>query len=406
MQNLLKPQTEADVSALVAEASATRTSLAVLGSGTKSLVGRPIEVAAHLSTRALSGVTLYEPSEMVMSARAGTLLSDIEIMLSQRRQILPFEPTDLAPMLGLAAGQQTIGGVFATNASGPRRVLAGAARDHFLGVRAVTGSGDLVKSGGRVMKNVTGIDVTRGLAGSWGTLAVMTEVTFKVVPAPAETVSLVLLGLADEIGVEVLAEAMGTPFEVSGAAHIGAELAICLEHPPLRAQGKSITVMRLENAPRSISYRKERLAEALKVYGEMHVLEHDSSQAFWLEMRRLSVFEGGKTPVWRISTSPTAATKVVAALRRYLDCRVVYDWSGGLILAEMPRTSDAGAADVRRVIASHGGHATLIRAEPEVRAIVDVFQPLDQTLAGITQRLKGVFDPAGILNPGRMYPGF
>src|SRR5262249_37398511 len=184
------------------------------------------------STRALRGITLYEPNEMVMSARSGTSLAQIEDALSARRQMLAFEPIGLGGLGGGEATDATIGGIFATNLSGARRIRVGAARDHLLGVRA--GSGEVFKSGGRVMKNVTGLDLCRGLAGSWGTLAVMCEVTFKVQPMPEETATLILLGLPDEIAVEVLCEAMTTPYEVSGAVHLQPSLVARLWHDGLR----------------------------------------------------------------------------------------------------------------------------------------------------------------------------
>ena len=402
----MRPVDEREFSRLLSEASASSTSISLVGGGSKASIGRPVHAATSLSTKGLRGITLYEPSEMVMSARAGTALAQIEDALAARRQMLAFEPVDLAALTGGEAGEGTIGGVFATNLSGARRVRSGAARDHLLGVRAVSGSGETFKSGGRVMKNVTGYDLCRGLAGSWGTLAVLSEVTFKVQPVPEETGTLILLGLPDEIAVEVLCDAMGTPYEVSGAVHLQPGLVARLWHEGLRDQGAAITALRLENFSKSVAYRKARLKSHLKAYGEIHELGHDDSLAFWGELRQLSVMQGSDAPLWRISTAPSAAPKVVAAISRYMPCRALFDWSGGLVWAEVMPTTDAGAADIRRVIATHGGHATLIRAEPQVRGLVEVFQPLEAGLERLSRKLKATFDPAGILNPGRMYAGF
>ena len=402
----MRPVDEREFARLLAEATATTTPVALAGAGTKANIGRPINATTQLSTRALRGITLYEPSEMVMSARTGTALAQIEDALSARRQMLAFEPIELAPLVGVQAGQGTIGGVFATNLSGARRIRVGAARDHLLGVRAVSGGGEVFKSGGRVMKNVTGLDLCRGLAGSWGTLAVMCEVTFKVQPMPEETATLILLGLPDEIAVEVLCEAMTTPYEVSGAVHLQHSLVARLWYDGLREQGQAVTALRLENFAKSVAYRKVRLKEHLKAYGEIHELDSENSLAFWGELRQLSVLQEGEAPLWRISTAPTAGPRVVAAISAYMRCRAFYDWSGGLVWAEVLPTTDAGAADIRRVIATHGGHATLIRAEPQVRAAVEVFQPLEAGPDRLSRRLKATFDPAGILNPGRMYAGF
>ena len=404
VQDLLKPAHEREIGRILEQASATRTPVEVIGGGTKREIGRPMQCAVTLTTQTLNAITLYEPTEMVMSARAGTPLSIVEQNLASRGQMLAFEPVNLAAFTGDPSSAATIGGVFAANLSGARRIQAGAARDHLLGVEAVSGRGELFKSGGRVMKNVTGYDLARGLCGSWGTLAVMTQVTFKVQPIPETTATLALLGLPDDIAVELLASAMGLPYEISGAVHIQAPLVARLVHDGVRAQGRAVTALRLENFAKSTAYRKARVIEALKVYGDIHDLDDSNSRAFWRELNAFSPFAGSEAPVWRISTAPLRGPKVVAALTRYMDCRAFYDWSGGLVYAEVLDTADAGSADVRRVVASHGGHATLMRAAPAVRAAIDVFQPLAPPVAAITRKLKAAFDPAGILNPGRMYP--
>jgi glycolate oxidase FAD binding subunit len=402
----MRPVDEREFSRVLAEATATATPVELAGNGSKRNIGRPLNCAAHLSTRSLRGITLYEPGEMVMAARAATPLAQIEEALTEHRQMLAYEPVALAALGAGDPEEATIGGVFATNTSGARRIRVGAARDHLLGVRAVNGRGEIFKSGGRVMKNVTGVDLCRGLAGSWGTLAVISEVTFKVQPMPEDTRTLLLLSLPDAIAVEVLCAALGTPFEVSGAVHLQAPLAARLWHEGLRRQGQAITALRLENFSKALTYRTARLKDHLKAYGELHELDGDNSLAFWGELRQLSVLQGSDAPLWRISTAPSAGPEVVAAITAYMECRAFYDWSGGLVWAEVLPTTDAGAADIRRVIATHGGHATLIRAEPQVRAAVEVFQPLEAGLERLSRKLKTAFDPAGILNPGRMYPNF
>jgi glycolate oxidase FAD binding subunit len=403
VQQHFRPATERELGRVLAEASAAGTPLAILGQGTKSAIGRNVQAAVTVTTASMRGISLYEPTELVMSALVGTPLARIEAELAAKGQMLPFEPVELGPVLGGPTGESTIGGVFATNISGARRISSGSARDHFIGVKALTGTGTPFKSGGRVMNNVTGYDLARGLAGSWGTLAVMTEVTFKVVPVPEEVTTLLIFGLTGEIAVEALCAGMGSPFEVSGAIHIEAELAKRLRHAPTRAMATSVTALRLENFSASVAYRRNRLAELLKPYGEAQILDHANAQSFWDELRQLSVLQGSKAPLWRISTSPKNGPKVVAAIRRYMEARAFYDWSGGLVWLEVLPASDAGATDIRRVMATYGGHATLIRADPPVRAAVDVFHPLEPALAEVTRRIKGVFDPSGILNPGRMY---
>jgi glycolate oxidase FAD binding subunit len=403
MHAAMRPATEKELSNFVAEHAAKRTPIEILGTGSKRSVGRAAQAVATLTTNGLRGITLYEPTELVMSARAGTSLAEVEAELGARGQMLAFEPLDVGPMFGATAFQGTIGAAFATNLSGARRVTAGAARDHLLGIRAINGRGEIFKSGGRVMKNVTGYDLARGLAGSWGTLAVLSEVTFKVVPMPERTATLALYGLTDEIAVEALCAAMGAPYEVSGAVHLQAPMAGRLQHDALRSSGKALTALRIENFSKSVVYRTGKLQELLAPYGDVHVFDHADSLWLWDELRGLSVLQRGSKPLWRISTAPRVGPAVVSAIARYMPVEAFYDWSGGLIWLQVPDAADAGAADIRRVIARHSGHATLIRAEPPVRATVEVFQPLEPVVERLTRQLKATFDPAGILNPGRMF---
>jgi glycolate oxidase FAD binding subunit len=403
MSTLLKPAADWELANIIADASARRVQLEVLGSGTRQNIGRPLRAAAQLTTRGMIGTVLYEPNELVMTARAGSTLSEIESQLAKNRQMLPFEPLDLGPLFGREAGQSTVGGAFATGWSGARRVHSGAARDHLLGIGFVTGHGELLRAGGRVMKNVTGYDVGRALAGSWGTLALMTEVTFKVVPQPESTATLAVFGLPDEIAIEVLCKAMSTPYEITGAMHVQQAPASRLWQSQIRGYGKAATVMRLEAPQSSIDYRTGKLRQLLKAYGDLHVVGAAASLEFWQECRMLTPMHGSTRPLWRISTAPRLGPTVVAAIARYMEVDAIYDWSGGLIWLEVPASADAGATDIRRVLALHGGHATLVRAEASVRSVVDVFQPLEPGIERLSRRLKQTFDPAGILNPGRMY---
>ena len=313
-----------------------------MGAGTKRGVGHVVEDAIPVSTSALNGITLYEPTELVMSVKVGTPVSVVEAELAKNGQMLAFEPIDLGPALGYAPNSGTMGAVFATNLSGARRIMAGSARDHNLGVAAVTGNGEMIKSGGRVMKNVTGIDVARGLMGSWGTLAVLTDVTFKVLPRPQASTTLAFAGLPDEIAIEALCQALGSPFEVTGTVHLQAGLARRLWHAGLRSAGRSITAVRLENFESFIGYRSGKLKDLLQHFGDIQVLDNDSSVAFWDEMRQLSVLQNSTATLWRISTTPKLGPKVVNDLRRYMSVDALYDWSGGLIWVEAPPSADAG----------------------------------------------------------------
>jgi glycolate oxidase FAD binding subunit len=391
----LKPADEQQLVAAIADAAAKRSPLAIVGGDTRSGLGRPVQAAATLTTSAMSGVTLYEPAELVLSAKSGTPLAEVESQLTARGQRLAFEPMDHRPLYG-SSGEPTIGAVAAANISGPRRIQAGAARDSLIGVRAVTGRGEAIKSGGRVMKNVTGYDLVKFLAGSYGTLAVLSEVTFKVLPAPETEATLVASGLDETTAIAVLSAALGTPFSVTGAAHVpgtGGELAR--------------TCVRIEGFADSVADRARRMKTMVQALAGAAILDEAQSSALWTEVRDLQALAGPPvTPVWRISVKPTDGPRVVELIRRSFDCRVLYDWGGGLVWLAGGEGPDAGAAIIRVAVAAiGGGHATLVRAPADVRNAVEVFQPLAPPLMELSRKLKASFDPAGILNPGRMVAG-
>ena len=402
----LRPADERDLAHILGEAARGNHPIEIVAGGSKRNAGRPMEVEAEVSLKNIRGINFYEPAEMVISVRAATPVVNVEAELAKHNQVLAFEPIDLGPMLGEKPQSGTIGGMVATNLSGARRIAGAAVRDHVLGIRGVNGRGEVFKSGGRVMKNVTGYDLCRGLAGSWGTLAALSEVTLRAVPKPEETRTLLLFAQPDEIAIEVLSGALGTPFEVTGAIHIHAPLVAHLGNRLLSGAGSAVTALRIEGFSASVEYRIGKLKELFAAYGDMLDLDHAASLALWEELRRLSFLERTSDPVWRLSTPPGIGPRVVAAIATYMPVKVAYDWSGGLIWLEVPSSVDAGSADIRRVIATRGGHATLIRAEPEVRRTVEVFQPLDAAVQKLSMGLKNSFDPAGILNPRRMYPDF
>jgi glycolate oxidase FAD binding subunit len=392
---LFTPKTEAEAAQLVADLALTKKPVTIQGGATRAGVGRPNQTEATLSTQQLTGVTLHEPAELVLSARAGTPVAVIEAALAEKGQMLPFEPMDHRLLLG-TRGEPTIGGVVAGNHSGPRRIQAGACRDSLIGVRLVNGRGEVVKSGGRVMKNVTGLDLARLVTGSWGTLGLFTEVTFKVLPKPEASLTLLWRGLSDSRAVEALSLALGSPFEPTAAAHLPAGF----NKPAAR------TILRLEGFPVSLAYRSGQLRALLAGFGEMVVMDGEKSARLWRGVRDAEfVAEPAESAVWRISTAPMRAPALTAAIGAAIpEARWFYDWGGGLIWLSLPAGADAGAATVRAATTQAGGHATLIRAPREVRASVAVFQPLGP-LHGVTGGVKASFDPARIFEPGRMYAG-
>jgi glycolate oxidase FAD binding subunit len=399
--SVLEPKSEADAAAMIASAAAAHAPLSIVGGSTRSGLGRPAHNQSTITTSSLTGITLYEPSEMVISARAGTPLSEINAVLAEKRQMLPFEPMDHRPLFG-STGEPTIGAVLAGNFSGPARINRGACRDSAIGVRFINGRGEIIKGGGRVMKNVTGLDITKVMCGSYGTLGLLTEVTFKVFPIPEQATTLVLDGLDDTAAIAALSAALGSPFEPSAAAHLPAGVGT--------AQAR--TLLRLENFASSIDYRTGELGKLLKAYGSLRRVEGVESNQLWQDVRdAIPLAEPRDTAIWRISTKPSSAPSITKAIGAAISgARWFYDWGGGLIWLSVPVGADAGASVIRACLANAEGlgtkgHATLVRAPLDIRSTVPVFQPLTADLHKLTAGLKASFDPHAILEPGRMYAG-
>ncbi len=411
MEGVLKPENGDAVLEAVRWAAGECVPLEIVGHGSRRGIGRPVRTEYTLDLSAIAGTTLYEPEELVISARAGTPLADIRGLLAENNQELAFEPVDFGPLFGEPADRGTIGGALAANASGPRRISAGAARDHVLGIAAVSGRGEAFKSGGRVVKNVTGYDLSRGLAGSWGTLAVVTDVTFKVLPAAEYQLTLAVAGLQDSAAIDLLCRAMGSSANVSGAAHLPPAVAVSPSVGSGDALPQSadtgLSLFRLEGFESSVRARADALRRlfADRTFAALH---GEASRSLWAAIRDVRPFAGGDDLIWRASVAPTRGPAVVAALgcdSRTARSRAFYDWSGGLVWIAVP-AGDAGpdgaAAVVRSAVSESGGHATLIRAPVSVRNAISPFEPEEPALLALSQRLKAAFDPHGILNPGRM----
>lgn len=392
------PADEQGIIDAVADAASRREPLSVEGRGTKLGMLRPVQAARTLSTRNLVGITLYSPQELIVSARAGTPIPELERTLADAGQGLVAEPPDLSALLG-TLGPSSIGGVVAANLSGPRRVAWGAMRDHVMGVRAVNGAAELIRSGGRVLKNVTGLDLCKLIAGSHGTLAVLTEVTLKVLPVAEQTGSLLLPGLAAGAAVAALSAALGSPFGVSGAAWLPEAAAARV--PELAGHG-SVTLVRIEDFAPSVAYRLDRLRGILAPFAPALPMEHDASLAAWRAIRDAQPLEAlSVDAIWRISVRPSAGPAVVAAVDQ-AGARCFLDWGGGLVWV-------AGSAALHpRIMAAAragGGTWTVLRGPETMRAAVEVVPPEPDALQRITRRVKAAMDPYGILNPGRLYAG-
>lgn len=401
------PETAEQLKDAVAWAVGEEFPVTVVGSGTKTDLGRPMQTSHEIDVSKLSGINLYEPEELILQAGAGTPMAEVTAALDEKNQQLAFEPADLGFLLRGESAPGTLGGVVATNLSGPRRIKAGAARDHFLGFEGVSGRGEAFKSGGRVMKNVTGYDLCKLMAGSWGTLTVMSQVTVKVLPK-AEKERTVLLYTDDPAAaVGALTYALNSPYEVSGAAWLPQAQAASTGIDLVASEGAGVAAIRIEGPGPSVEYRCARLREMVGAAGKTEELHSQRGKALWASVRDVMPFAaaGDSRVVWKISVAPTEGPQVYEALLALKGAEAFMDWGGGLIWLAVDMPNLGGAELVRDIVGKVGGHATLVRGDAQLRGSVDVFQPLAPGLSALTHKIKNGFDPHGVLNPGRMYAG-
>jgi len=406
----MKVRDAGDVEQVVRAALASDQPLEIVGHGSKRQIGQPMATNALLDVSALNAISAYEPNELIITVQAGAPLADVQSLIDSKNQQFAFEPVNVSALLG-TPDIGTIGGMIAAGLAGPRRIKAGGVRDHLLGAHAVSGFGDSFKTGGKVVKNVTGYDLCKLLAGSWGTLAVMTEVTLKVMPKPESERTLLLHGLDALTANRAMTVALGSPFDVSGAAHLPnstfrpATGALA----ELGSPGQAVTLLRLEGIAASASHRAGSLGKLLAPFGKVELLQDADSVAAWNAIRDVQPFVAsgarGAWPVWRIVCPPASGGALGEQLSRETGGDVIYDWAGGLIWAALPPRADAQARLVRERVNAVGGHATLIRASEPVRRDVEVFHPQPAGLAALGQRVRQSFDPRGILNRGRLTRG-
>ena len=385
----IRATTTATVADAVRDAYGRGHTLEVVGTGTRRGYGRPVAADDVLDVGGLAGVVDYDPAELVLTARPGTLIGDIATLAEAHGQHIAFEPPDLAPLWGGAAGSGTLGGALALGLGGPRRPFAGAPRDHFLGFAAVNGLGEQFSAGGKVIKNVTGYDLPKLMAGSLGTLAVLTEVTIKMLPAPRASTTLAWAGLDAAAAVALMTRALSSPAAITAAAHVPAR------------DGPATTRLRLAGVPVAVEAGVAALGSLLSAFGQAERI--DDADAFWRDIGGVHAFADDTDLVWRVSLPPSQAVAFVTALNSD-DARWFFDWGGGLVWVMQRADDELGR--VRRALTVTGGdgHATLVRAHEAVRRAVPPFQPLAPALAALTARVRARFDPAGVLNPGRIEP--
>ena len=385
MTPTLAPRSTDDVRDAVAESVRSGTRLEVRGGGSKAAIGAPREVPL-LDLGGLRGIVDYDPAELVLTVKAGTPLAEIEALVAGEGQMLAFEPFDHGPILGEAAGRATIGGVIAAGVAGSRRVTAGSARDHLLGFTAVSGRGEIFVAGGKVVKNVTGYDLSKLVTGSWGQLVALTELTLKVLPRPRVTATLVAEGLSCTAAHAAMARALGSHADVSAAAHLPAGV----------GGPAALTLFRVAGFAPSVAARCTILPGLLADHARLGRLEDEAAAPLW---RAAATAAGLDGPVlWRVHLPPARAPELIARLEP-LGARWTLDWGGGLVWLSLDETVDAGL--VRREAAALAGEAMLVRAPPAMRAVVPAFHPRAPKVIELETRVRRAFDPAGVFEIGR-----
>ena len=377
------PTTETAVTEAVRAANSQNTAVQIIAGGTRGRIGRLRSEYECLDVSGVAGITHYEPGALTLEAKAGTPIVQIEAALDAENQMLAFEPMDHRALMG-TQGTPTIGGVVACNVSGPRRFISGACRDFLLGVRFVDGQGRVIKNGGRVMKNVTGLDLTKLVCGSFGTLGVLTQVALKVLPRPERSATLQFEGVAEAEAVGIFCKAVSTPFEVNGAAW-----------------QNGAAMLRVEGLETQVSYRLGALQNLFQDQNPS-VLEGDAHRNLWAGIRDIHAFAQTEDTIWKVALRPTAAPAFIAAARAHLNARAVLDQAGGLIWLAVPSSEPDQARVVRDLVPAGNGHATLVRGTTDLRCSVPVFHPQHPRLAQVSEGLRAQFDPKGILNPGLM----
>lgn len=380
----LAPTTTPELCEAIATAAAAGAHLEIRAGGSKAEIGaqRP---AAVLDVRGFRGVVDYDPPELVLTVRAATPLTEVEALVASEDQALAFEPWDHGPLFGHPVGAATVGGVIAAAVAGPGRLSRGSARDHLLGVKAVSGRAEPFVAGGRVVKNVTGYDLPKLMAGSWGRLAAMTELTLKVSPRPRTSATMALQGLSAADAIAAMARATGSPLEVSAAAHL----------PPEVPPGRALTLLRLQGFERSVEARCAKLPALLRQFGAVERLDASDADALWRSIREAAPL-AALDPLWRIQVPPSCASALIETLEP-LGAQWFCDWAGALIWLSLQGNS----VRIREAVAQVGGHATLVRAARDLRNTVPALHPRTPAVTALEARIRRAFDPAGVFETAR-----
>ena len=406
------PENEKKVSRHIRQYYKSNIPIELVGSGSKRKIGKPLQCAKVLNLSKLSGIIEYLPEELYIKVKACTPINQIEEELKKNKQQLAFEPIDFGYIFSGKSDYGTAAGQVACNIAGPRRFKVGSVRDHVLGFRGVNGKGEIIKSGGMVVKNVTGYDLSKLVCGSYGTLVALTEITFKVLPAPEESKTLVIHNLKLESATDLLTQAINSSNDISGATFLptepectGSEMNIeeTFKLNDLK-YGGSLTAIRIEGSKNSIEERLENLKDEFKIIDyDISILETYQSEIFWNRVKNLEVFSSTKNNIVRIVIPPSYCVQL---LYQFTSNKFKYyiDWGGALIWMEVCELTEEMFDSIRKKVVKRGGYISMIKPSDYLPYVEEVFT-INRIRFTISQNIKTSFDPKRILNPGKMYTG-
>ena len=409
--DLETPETEEKVSNIIKKFYKSNITIEIIGSGSKRKIGKPLQCGKTLSLSKLTGIIEYLPEELYIKVKAGTRIDKIENEIKKKNQQLAFEPIDFGYLFLGKSNCGTAGGQVACNIAGPRRLKSGSIRDHVLGFRAVNGRGEIIKSGGNVVKNVTGYDLSKLICNSYGTLVAITEVTLKVLPAPEENNTLVVHNLNIETSMEYLDQVISSSNDISGAVFLPInstcenckmDIQNTFQLNDLKQKG-SLTAVRVEGSKESVDERIEILKTKVGTSeSNISLLGSLQSTIFWKKIRNLEFFSATKNNIFRIVLPPTETAKLLYKLPKKFSYFI--DWGGSVIWVEACELSEQYFNSIRKKVVKHGGYISMIKNSDFLPYVEDVFT-INNVRFNISQNIKKSFDPKRILNPGKMYTG-
>ena len=402
-QDTFKPSSREEIAEIIKNCYKKSIPLEINGTKSKNKIGRNFQSEKTLDLSGYSGIIEYKPEELYIKVKAGTPLKEILEAIDKNNQQLAFEPIDFGFLFEGKSNGGTIGGAIACNFAGPRRFKVGSARDHVLGFQGINGKGEIIKSGGTVVKNVTGYDLCKLVSGSYGTLTVLTELSIKVLPKSESSKTLIINNPHLKKAMEYLGTALSSSTDPSGGVFYPERFENNFVFNDLTHKG-ALTAIRIEGPTNSVDQRISRLVKELSLLeNEYSVLDNFQTDLFWSKTRNLEVFSNLKNNLLRVIVPVSETLNVIQKLKKY-EINYFLDWGGNLIWLELEQISLKILREIKEITKEHSGYFTIIKLEDDLKASADIFT-IDPIKYKISEKIKKSFDPKRIFNPGKMYSG-